>query len=268
MWRIRKNNLLINNKDKLFVHRVHLERLLNAKTHIQNKGPETPYFMKNHLSNKELNRQKETKRFHENALMFTRLMEINNSISEYSKTYKPIYCASFDRKKYAFDKKEKKRKIDKENTFLFYRLLREKPFYSTNRILNVNNFEVYLKDIIKRQRTDNPNIFFVTFNKFKNNVRKIYKLRKNYSSEMLEPACLSTKNALNQTDFLSRNYNSNYGHYWGFEDKKCQCINEYKSKKIIRNPYGNTFCSTKKGKNTLNRCQSAFIRRLNHFDNN
>ena len=41
---------LINDKDKLFVHRVHLERLLNAKTHIQNKGPETPYFMKNKLS--------------------------------------------------------------------------------------------------------------------------------------------------------------------------------------------------------------------------
>ena len=55
----------------------------------------------------------------------------------------------------------------------------EKENNSTNRILNVNNFEVYLKDIIKRQRTDNPNIFFVTFNKFKNNVRKIYKLRKN-----------------------------------------------------------------------------------------
>ena len=266
MWRVRKNNLLINNKDKLFVHRVHLERLLNAKTHIQNKGTETPYFMKNHLSNRELLRQKEWKRCHDNAQMFSRLMEINNSISEYSKTYRPMYCASFDRKKYDFDKIERKRNIDKENTFLFWRLVREKPFYSTSQILSSTGFEAYLKEIIKRQRTDNPNMFFVTFNQFKKNIKKNYKLKKNYSSDMLEPACLNSKTALNQTDFMSRNYNSNYGHFWGFEDKKCQGINEYKSKKTNMNPTGSTMGSTKKGKNTLNRCQSAFLRRLNKFN--
>ena len=49
MWRFRKNNLLVNEKDKLFVHKVHLERLLHAKTHIQNKGPKMPFFLKNKI---------------------------------------------------------------------------------------------------------------------------------------------------------------------------------------------------------------------------
>ena len=68
MWRLRKNNLVINEKDKLFVHKVHLERLLHAKTHIQNKGPDIPYFMKNKLSKKETMRVKERKRCYENYL--------------------------------------------------------------------------------------------------------------------------------------------------------------------------------------------------------
>ena len=185
MWRIRKNNLIINDKDKLFVHRVHLERLLHAKTHIKNKGPEIPYFMKNNLSKKELLRVKERKRCYENALIFSRLLEINNSISPYSKTIRPIYCPCFDKKKYDFNKTEKRKNLYKQNSLIFTRLIHEKSYYPTNRFLNTNNFEIYLKDIIKRQRSDNPNINFATFKQFNKNIKKSYKLKKSYSAEML-----------------------------------------------------------------------------------
>ena len=173
MWRMRKNNLLINDKDKLFVHRVHLERLLHAKPHVKNKGPETPYFMKNQLSKKELLRSKERKRCYENALIFSRLLEINRSISPYSKTFRPLYCASFDRKKYNFNKTEKIKEISKENSFLFHKLINEKPHYKTKNILKSNDYETYLKEIIiKRHRNDNPNIKFATFSQFKKNIEK------------------------------------------------------------------------------------------------
>ena len=265
MWRIRKNNLIINDKDKLFVHRVHLERLLHAKTHIKNKGPEIPYFMKNNLSKKELLRVQERKRCYENALIFSRLLEINNSISPYSKTYRPIYCASFDKKKYNFNETEKRRFIYKQNSFLFSRLVHEKSFYPTSSLLNANNFEIYLKDIIKRQRNDNPNINFATFTQFKNNIKRSYKLKKSYSTGMLEPECLNSKKAINESDIISRNNdNLYYRHTSNLEDKCCKCINEYKSKKNNMNGASSTMFSTQRKKNTLNRCQSAFLRRKNN----
>ena len=53
MWNFRKNNLLVNDKDKLFVHKVHLENLLHARSYINNKGRETPYFIKYKLSKRK-----------------------------------------------------------------------------------------------------------------------------------------------------------------------------------------------------------------------
>ena len=267
MWRIRKNNLIINDKDKLFVHRVHLERLLHAKTHIKNKGPEIPYFMKNNLSKKELMRVNERKRCYENALIFSRLLEINNSISPYSKTIRPIYCPCFDKKKYDFNKTEKRKNLYKQNSFIFTRLIHEKSYYPTNRLLNTNNFEIYLKDIIKRQRSDNPNINFATFKQFKKNIKKNYKLKKSYSAEMLEPACLNSKRGLNETDILSRNNNLYYGQTSNLEEKPCKCINEYKSKRNNNFGESSTLVTTRRRKNSFNRCQSAFIRSKNNFYN-
>ena len=267
MWRIRKNNLIINDKDKLFVHRVHLERLLHAKTHIKNKGPEIPYFMKNNLSKKELMRVNERKRCYENALIFSRLLEINNSISPYSKTIRPIYCPCFDKKKYDFNKTEKRKNLYKQNSFIFTRLIHEKSYYPTNRFLNTNNFEIYLKDIIKRQRSDNPNINFATFKQFKKNIKKSYKLKKSYSAEMLEPACLNSKRGINETDIFSRNINLNYGQTSNLEDKPCKCINEYKSKRNNNIGESSTLVTTRRRKNSFNRSQSAFIRSQNNFYN-
>ena len=262
MWRFRKNNLIINDKDKLFVHKVHLERLLHAKTHIKNKGPEIPYFMKNNLSKKELIRVQQRKRCYENALIFSRLLEINKSISPYSQSYRPIYCASFDKKKYDFNKTEKRRNIYKQNSFLYSRSIHEKSYYPTSNLLNTNNFEIYLKQIIKRQRTDNPNINFATFSQFKKNVKRRLKLKKSSSAEILEPACLTSKKHMNETDIISRNNcNLYYGHTSNLEGKNCKFISEYKSKRNNYNGTPRTMETTKRGKSSLNRCQSAFLRR-------
>ena len=119
MWRLRKNNLLVNEKDKLFVHKIHLERLLHAKTHIENKGPETPYFMKNKLSKKEIMRVKEKKRCYENNIIFSRLLAINNTFSPYSKINKPQYCPALDKIRHNFDKIERQNDIYKNNQLLF-----------------------------------------------------------------------------------------------------------------------------------------------------
>ena len=255
MWRFRKNNLIINDKDNLFVHKVHLERLLYAKPHIQNKGPEIPYFMKYKLSQKELLKVKERKRCYENGIIFSRLLEIDKSASPYSVKNQPAYCPAFDKKKHYFDKLEKLRDLTKENQFLYSRLVSERSYYPSKLHFNINDFEIYLRNNIKRTRMDNPNIKFATFTEFRRNLSKNYNLKKSYSTGMISGAHLHNKKKLN-IDIKSRNNNNNnmiYG-YTSFRSNKHINLNKNK------NNVFSTMIQTKKEKN-LNRCQSAFIRR-------
>lgn len=266
MWNFRKNNLLVNDKDKLFVHKVHLENLLHARSYINNKGRETPYFIKYKLSKRKSLRDIERKINYENSIIFSRLVEINKSISPYSSTYRPEYCASFDRKKYTFIESEKKREIGRQNLSLFRRLIQEKSFYTTKNILKVNETEMHLKEIIKRQRTDNPNINFATFYQFKKNLTKNFNLKKSYSTGMLVPASLTNKNNIYGTLPIqaSRNIINKKNHYQtsnhNDNNNNFKCINEYKSKRKATNKTLSTMNTTKKGKN-LSRCQSAYLKR-------
>ena len=262
MWRFRKNNLLINEKDKLFVHKVHLERLLHAKTHIQNQGPDIPYFMKNKLSKKEILRVKEKKRCYENSIIFSRLLEINNALSPYSKSNKPIYCPAFDKKKHNFDKKEKLKAIYKHNQFLFKRLINEKPFYSTRHLIEVNDFENYLRGNIKRQHLANPNLRFVTFKQFKKNIINNYNIKRSNSAKVFRPI-VNSRNDGYYLDNTNNNY-SNYNH--GMEYNKS--YNNIMMTRNKKNNNSNSFSSTghtSKMCRALSRCQSAFtIRNRNN----
>ena len=265
MWNFRKNNLLVNDKDKLFVHKVHLENLLHAKSYINNKGRETPYFIKYKLSKRKSLRDQERKINYENSIIFSRLVEINKSISPYSSTYRPDYCASFDRKKYTFVASEKKREISQQNLTIFRRLIQEKSFYTTKNFLKANETEMHLKKIIKRQRTDNPNINFATFYQFKKNLTKHYNLKKSYSTGMFVPAGLTNKNICGIIPIqVSRNTINNKNHYQTSNQNdninNFKYINEYKFKSKPMNKTLSTMNTTKKGKN-LSRCQSAYLKR-------
>lgn len=167
MWHYRHNNLLINEKDRLFIHKAELQRLLNIHSTIQNKGPETPFFLKEKLARKEVERVKEKNRLDVNSIIFSRLLKINKTMSKYNRIYAPKYCPAFDRNRHHFDRIEKEKDRKSYNRFLFGRLMEEKTFYPTERFLRINVFENYLKGIIKRQHLDNPNIRFVNFTQFK-----------------------------------------------------------------------------------------------------
>ncbi len=253
MWRIRKNNLLVNEKDKFFVHKVHLERLLHAKTHIENKGPEIPYFMKNKLSKKEILRVKEKKRCYENSIIFSRLLAINNSLSPYSKSNRPIYCPAFDKKLHDFDKIEKRKAIIKHNQFLFNRLINEKTFYPVRRFFEVNNYEIYLRGNIKRQHFDNPNLRFATFNQFKRNIIRNYKLKRCNSAKSFMPMNQkryeNEESKNNNIDF-DWSKNNNIVYTFGFKKR-----NDKKNNNISSN--NSTTHASRRGK-ALSRCQSAF----------
>lgn len=260
MWKFRKNNLIINSYDNFFVHKVHLERILHAKPHIQNKGLEIPYFMKKKLSTKELLRSKNRKRWHENGIIYSRLLEIDNSISNYSRKNKPIYCAAFDKKRYIFDKSEKMKNINKENKHFFTRLVKIKSHYPTQRFIDSNYYENRNKRNIKIKRFDNPNIIFATFHQFKNNLtKKCAQLKKSHSVENIEYNCGNNRRYNYETEIISRNYNLDYG---------CSTIKSYKGINSLNNNIGSlsTMNSIRLGKN-LRKCQSAFMSKKRSYNN-
>ncbi len=251
MWRFRKNNLLVNEKDKLFVHKVHLERLLHAKTTIKNKGPEIPYFMKNKLSKKEILRVKEKKRKYENSLIYSRLIDINNSFSPYSQVFRPKYCPAFDKKKHFFEKIEKMKELNKHNKFLFNRFLNEKSFYPTKLFFRTNDFENYLKGIIKKP-FDNPNLKFATFSQFKNNIVKSINYNRCNSSRATRSVLITRNDNDWDVSELGNDIDfSNYTHKKsGFNTIRADARNN--SNSIISTNH------TSKMRNNLSRCQSAF----------
>jgi hypothetical protein len=262
MWRFRKNNLLINERDELFVHKVHLERLLHAKTHIQNKGPDIPYFMKNKLSKKETMRVKERKRCYENSIIFSRLLEINKACSPYSKTNTPLYCPAFDKKKHNFDKIEKQNELNKHNEFLFNRFVKEKSFYPTQHLLDINDFENYLRGNIKRQHIANPNIRFATFSQFKKNISRNYILRRSNSAKTFR------NNYEPKTDPLKmeKNDKNNYSNFSNIVPNKNYNNRLKKNKRNNNNISSNSTATASKMGRSLSRCQSAFIlRNKNNF---
>ena len=221
MWRIRKNNLIINDHDNFFSHRAHLEKLLHAKPHVQNKGPKMPFFLKNKISTNHLLRSIEDKKCYENAIIFSRLLEIESSISNYNKIKRPLYCAAFDKKKYNFDKEEKMRDTQRENAKLFIRLVRQKSHYPTKGFLKLNNHKNYYKNIVKRQRFDNPNIDFATFNEFKNNLVQSYNLKRARSVADFKTLSKRRKN--------NKYYNISDNNLLGINNNDTNCLTNVRS---------------------------------------
>ena len=267
MWKFRKNNLIINDQDKLLAHRIHLEKLLRAKPHIQNKGPEMPYFMKNKLSIKQFLKSKDRKRCYENAVIFSRLLKIDNSISDYGPQNKPIYCAAFDRKKYNYEKYEKMRNTQRENSQLFTRLINQKTHYPIQNLLNAKFFEIHLKKHLLKQRFDNPNINFATFCEFKKNIVKKLKNKKSRSVEYLDPSDFDEKdyfnsNCISKCDSELMDKNNCCFSYMGSLGKSFKDnINKHNNNSGFLSTMLTS--KTKLGKD-ITRCQSAFMKRQNY----
>ena len=260
MWRFRKNNLIIRDSDNFFAHKAHLEKLLHAKPVIQNDSPKIPSFFKKKISTKQSLISRRRKLCLENAQIFNRLLEINNSISNYSYKYKPSYCAAFDKKKFIFNKIKKFKNRLQENSNLFSRLVKQKSHYPTQLFLNINDYENYIRRNIRRQRGDNPNIKYATFKQFKINIIKRYGLSNCHSSENIKSSNIHKRRLNCDTDIMSRNKNYDCG---------ISPMKSYKDINTNNNYTGSlsTMITIKPSKN-ISRAQSAFMRgRRKKFNN-
>lgn len=157
------------------------------------------------------------------------------------------------------------RDTQRENQKIFVRLIKQKSHYPTKKFLNVNYIKNYYKSIARRQRFDNPNINYATFNEFKDNILQSYNLRKVHSVRNF--GTLSKRRKKNDYNFsdtnvVGRNYNDlNYvsntrspvSSYRNFINNK----NRFNSTGIFNNMENN---KNKIGKK-ITRSQSAYFRK-------
>ena len=102
MWSLLFNNYPCNEKDILRTSQIHFEKLLKAKSIINNKVPKIPFFMKNKIYLKQFLKSNERTINIGNNIMYNKLFSAANCVSPYSK------CKNIPNKK-----KEKTRKVRK-----------------------------------------------------------------------------------------------------------------------------------------------------------
>ncbi len=204
MWNFQINNSQINSKTRFRIHKRHLERLIQTKSRIDDKGIVIPNFLYYNLSKNKVKKDNIKKINYENSILYNRMLSIAEKNSPYSliETH-PIYYPAFDKTKFNYDKKLKKNEIDKQNKYYYSRFISVKPYYSTKKLLKQNDFYRYLEKGMKRVDLFNPNLSFVSFDKFKNNISKeikIMNMKKSHSSQNI-----FTFNRINTNNYNEKN---------------------------------------------------------------
>ena len=186
MWNLLSNNYICDEKALLRTSQIHLEKLIKAKTYINNKSPITPSFFKNQTTLKESIRKKERKIKIGNYIMYKKLSSMENILSPYSKSRNlPKYCPPFDKKKYDFAQKEKQRTISSENSSFFKRFVKEKSFYPILNFAKKSVYEEYIKhNISKAKYLPKISLNLCTFKEFKKNLLRDNLLSKDNSRDI------------------------------------------------------------------------------------
>ena len=153
MWNLLNNNYSCAEKETLKSYQKLFIRLLSAKSKINNKANETPFFLINKSSLKEFKRDEERKITKINNLLNTKIQHVMNSPSKYSqRVNSPKYCPALDKQRYNYSRIEKERNIFSENKSLFQRFTQRKPTYSTKNLLRKYDYEQYIKNNISKSK--------------------------------------------------------------------------------------------------------------------
>lgn len=174
MWNnIIHGNTEMNRFERLMEHKGHLERLANIKKAISTNSPKTPSFIRKKMIN--LGRRKEygLKIKYENKIIYNRMYEINKKKSPYSPCLNiPKKCPAYEL--LAHHRSKKKDIIKIENNKLYHRFISARPTYNLLRLQLEKEYKYskYLeKNISQNNNRSNPNLEFVSFGRFNQNVR-------------------------------------------------------------------------------------------------
>lgn len=178
MWNLKHSNSPCYNKERLLIHKEHLERLIQVKEKIDNAHPIDPIFLKIKANKVQNERDNIHKLKYENTILYNRMYSILQKPSYYNfNTYKPFYCPAFDKARFDWSKKQSTIDLEKRNTQLYNWLNNTKSFYPNETIKQQTDFYQYLKKNMDHKET-NPNINYVPYTVFyKKIIKKICQQR-------------------------------------------------------------------------------------------
>ena len=176
MWNYLISNKILNQNNRFRIHQNHLEKLIQIKSNINNKNSD---YLKYRKLNKSYNIENDYKKYkihYDNLKLCNNLDSIYYHPGPYNKnTIVPKYCPVFDKKKYHYNKCEYFINLAKDNIKFFNKFNSIKPVYQRKFFLNENNnflTRSNSQDLNKTINYNNPNLNFVTFQKFKMNLMK------------------------------------------------------------------------------------------------
>lgn len=172
MWCITHGNTNMNRFERLMEHKGHLERLALTKTGINTKTPLTPSFIAKRYIDKGIRMERNMKIKYENKVIFNRMYDIQKHTSPYSACKNiPSKCPAYEL--FSYHRLKKWDDINFENNKLRKRFTYAKPTYSNQKQLQEYKYTQYLENNISQNRNRiNPNLDFVSFEKFENNLKK------------------------------------------------------------------------------------------------
>lgn len=182
MWNYKSVNESCNKLSRFRVHKEHLERLIQARSYIDDNAKKTPEFLKIPPSLRMPAKDNIRKIDYENKILYTRMYSILMKKSPYSASIvRPVPCPAFDFKKCDYNKKYSLYELQKRNQWLCSRFTDAKSFYPTKNFFRQGDFNEYLRKGLQRS-CSNPNINFATYAEFKQKLaRQIMSARKDRS---------------------------------------------------------------------------------------
>lgn len=164
-------NTPMNFFERLKDHKGHLERLVQTRTHLDDHAPPPPSFLAKKLICRGVRMDKKMKIEHENQVIYTRMAEIQSKTSPYSRVFKPSACPAYQL--ITYHRLKKQNQIYNENNYLHRKFLFAKTHYSTRQLNEDYKYQQYLeKNISENVNRTNPNLDFVTFKQFNQNLIK------------------------------------------------------------------------------------------------
>ena len=172
MWNnITHGNTNMNRFERLMEHKGHLERLAQIKKVINTKNPKTPSFISKKMINPGSRMERALKILYENKVIYNRMYDIRNKTSPYSACMNiPSKCPAFEL--LSHHRLRKNITIKTENEKLYKRFTFARPTYNIQKLADDYEYSKYLeKNISKNNNRKNPNLEFVSFEKFNEKIR-------------------------------------------------------------------------------------------------
>jgi len=247
----------MNRFERLMEQKGHLERLSQIKKVVNTKNPKTPSFISKKMINPGSRMERALKIHYENQVIYNRMYDIRNKKSPYSAYMNiPSKCPAYNLLTYHRLRKNYTIKTENEKLFKIFAFAR--PTYNVQKLDQEYEYSKYLENNISKNRNRiNPNLEFISFEKFNKKIRnrsfygKIKKLKSNnislndsfekaqsyYSTRKSLMPSLTIYHNINEEWFKKFQFDNNINSIGNIESLKLKRLNSCKPNIVINRDY-------------------------------